>query len=262
MAVFPQLLTGALVQFRFEKTLQGRAVLNRAMDASTYAAADPGGRRVRWDLTFAGLSDAEFAALSALFAESEGRLNSFTFLDPAANLLGRTEDLSAAAWDKNPLLTVTGGVTGPSGDGFHLLNAGAGWSEVWQTLAAAPVGFAYAFSVWVRGTGIVRLRRFASLDSAELTFSLSAAWKRVELNGALNEGPLGVSFAIGLPAGGQVEMAGPQVDGQLVAGEYRKSAGRGGIYSAARFAQDALESRVEAVNWIDARVSVESRFED
>jgi len=261
MAVFPQLLTGALAQFRFEKTLQGRAVLNRAMDASTYAAADSAGRRVRWDLAYAGLSEAEFAALSSLFAESEGRLNAFTFSDPATNLLGWTEDLSAAAWDKDPLMTVTGGVAGPSGDGFHLLNAGVGWSEVWQTLAA-PVGFAYAFSVWVRGTGSVRLRRFAGADSAELTFGLSSAWKRVELNGALNDGPLGISFAMGLPAGGQAEMAGPQVDGQLVAGEYRKSVGRGGVYSTARFAQDALESRVEAVDWIDARVSVESRFED
>jgi len=261
MAIFPQLLTGALAQFRFEKTLHGRAVLNRAMDASTYAAADPTGRRVLWNLAYAGLSEAEFTALSTLFAESEGRLNSFTFLDPAANLLGWTEDLSAAAWHKDSLLTVTGGITGPSGDGFQLLNVGASWSQVGQTLQA-PVGFAYAFSVWVRGTGVVRLRRFAGSESAELTFNLGAAWKRVELNGALSEGPLGISFAIGLPAGGQVEMAGPQVDGQLVAGEYRKSAGRGGVYSAARFAQDALESRVEAVDWIDARISVESRFED
>jgi hypothetical protein len=73
---------------------------------------------------------------------------------------------------------------------------------------------------------------------------------------------LGVSFAIGLPPGGQADVAGPQVDAQALAGGYRKSVERGGVYPAARFAQDALESRIEAVDWIDTRVTIESRFED
>jgi hypothetical protein len=71
-----------------------------------------------------------------------------------------------------------------------------------------------------------------------------------------------VSFAIGVAAGEQVDVAGPMVEAQLVAGEYKKSFGRGGVYPMARFAMDGLQSQVEAMDWIDARVSIESRFED
>ena len=261
MAVFPQLATGATAQFRFEKQVDGRAILNRAMDASTYAAADPAGRRVKWGLEFVGLTESEFGALEGLFEACEGRLGAFTFLDPAANLLGWTEDLGAAAWDKDALLSVAAGSAGPAGEGFLLTNAAPGWGELWQTVEG-PANFSYSFAVWVRGSGMVRLRRFAGAESAELEFALTASWRRVELNGALAGSGVSVSFAIGVPSGGMVEAAGPQVDAQLVAGEYRKSLGRGGVFQAARFAQDTLEARVEAPDWIDARVTIESRFED
>ena len=261
MAFYPQLLTGAVAQFQFDKRLEGRAVLNRAADESTYAAADPAGRRVRWDFAYVGLSVSEFAALEALFAESEGRLSTFTFLDPTANLLGWSEEFGAVAWHKDATLTVVGSVAGPMADGFQLANGGQDWAEVSQLLAA-PTNFIYAFSVWVRGAGSVRLRRFGAVESAELEFPLTGAWQRIELGGALAESAANISFAIGLPAGGQVDVAGPQVEAQLVAGDYKKSAGRGGLYTAARFAQDVLESKIEAMDWIDTRVSVESRFED
>jgi hypothetical protein len=261
MRVFPQLVTGAMAQFQVSKQIEGRAVLNRAADASTYAAADADARRVRWSLGFTGLSSAEFAALQGLFADSEGRLGAFTFLDPTANLLGWTEDFAAPAWQKDATIAVVAGLLGPMGDGFELVNSGQNWAEVWQTLAA-PASFVYAFSVWVRGSGTVRLRRFGGAASEELEFALTGGWKRVELNGALGAIGDGVSFAIGVPAGGQVDVAGPMVEAQLVASEYKKSVGRGGVYPQARFATDSLPSVVEAMDWIDARVSIESRFED
>jgi len=261
MAFYPQLLTGAVAQFQFEKRLEERAVLNRAADESTYAAADPAARRMRWNLAYAGLTRAEFAALDALFATSEGRLNAFTFLDPTANLLGWTEDFSAAVWHKDASLAVVGNVAGPMGDGFQLTNSGQDWAEISQRLLA-PTNYVYAFSVWVKGSGNIRLRRIGAAENAALQFPLSGVWHRIELDGGLGETGTGISFAIGLPAGGQADVAGPQVEAQLVAGEYKKSVGRGGVYTAARFAQDRIESKVEAVDWIDVRVSVESRFED
>jgi hypothetical protein len=261
MAAYPQLLTGAMAQYAFEKRLEGRAVVNRAADASAVVAADPAGRRVRWSLAYEGLTGVEFAAMEALFEESEGRLKTFTFLDPAANLLGWSEDLGQAAWHRGVSLEVQGGVAGPVGEGAQLSNTGQGWTELWQTIAA-PVGYVYSFSMWARGAGVVRLRRFGGAASEELEFDLGSGWRRLELTGALGGTGEGVAFAVGVPEGGVVEVAGLQVEPQLVAGEYKKSAGRGGVYGAARFAMDRLESRVEAPEWIDVNVAVEARFED
>ena len=261
MRAFPQLLTGAVAQFRIEKQIEGRAVLNRAADASTYVAADPEGRRVRWALGYAGLTGAEFSALDGLFRDCEGRLGTFMFLDPTANLLGWTEDLGAVVWHRDASMSISGGIAGPAGEGFGLVNGGSVWAELWQTMGAAT-NFVYAFSVWVRGSGVIRLRRFGGAESAELDFTLTGDWKRIELNGALAGSGDEVAFAIGLPPGGQVDVAGPQVEAQLIAGAYKKSIGRGGVYPAARFGHDVLTSRVEALDWIDARVSIESRFED
>ena len=260
MTVFPQLVTGALAQFACEKRLYGRAVISRAADASTFAAADPDGRRVGWNLAYTGLTVGEFGALKDLFDASEGRLNTFLFLDPMANLLGWTEDLSAAAWHADALLGVSAGAGGPAGNSFQLANSGAGWAELSQTLPA-PTDFVYAFSIWARGTGALRLRRSIAGDSEEVEFALTPDWRRIQLNGAFPSVGLGISFSIGLPAAGVAEVAGPQVEAQLTAGAYKPSLGRGGIYPAARFGTDQLLSRVEAPDWIDSQVTIESRFE-
>ena len=55
------------------------------------------------------LSDEEAAALRAFFDAAEGTLNGFTFLDPAGNLLAWSDQLDNAAWQTDPLLSLTGG---------------------------------------------------------------------------------------------------------------------------------------------------------
>ena len=111
MLYFPQLSTGAIAQYPIEKRRLSRTVMNEASDGARVKLADPGATAVEWTLTFETLTDAERDALSQLHSAVEGRLGTFTFLDPTDNLLCWSEKLDEAVWERNSLLTVTGGVT-------------------------------------------------------------------------------------------------------------------------------------------------------
>ena len=52
------------------------------------------------------LSDQEWQDIEDLFTEVEGRLQSFLFLEPGANLLSWSEQLSNPAWNKDAGLAV------------------------------------------------------------------------------------------------------------------------------------------------------------
>ena len=72
------------------------------------------------------------------FRAAEGTLNGFTFLDPTGNLLAWSDQLDNAVWQKDPLLTLTGGVADPQGGtlGWRLSNGGGAGQGLGQTLAA------------------------------------------------------------------------------------------------------------------------------
>src|ERR1700693_2641509 len=147
MAIYPQLSSGAISQFPLQKTRRRRAVVNAAADGTTVKLADPAGETVEWQLQYAGLSDAELAALQQFFTESEGSLNGFTFLDPAGNLLSWSDHLDNEAWSTGPFLAITGGEADPRGglNAWHLANASAGAQSISQTLGV-PGGYLYCLS--------------------------------------------------------------------------------------------------------------------
>src|SRR5271169_2060386 len=115
MPIYPQLGSGATSQFPVRKTRRTRTVVNQAADGSRIKLADPLGAVTEWDLTYTDLSDAEASALLAFYASVEGTLTGFTFLDPAGNLLAASDDLNQAAWQKDPMLSLTGSVSDPLG---------------------------------------------------------------------------------------------------------------------------------------------------
>ena len=123
MLVFPQLSTGTTGQFPLLRTKTRRTVINALADGRTVRYADGFGE-VSWDLDLGELSSSEREAVEALFVASEGRLRSFTFLDPADNLLEQSEALTNAAWTKDPFLSVTAGIGDPLGTerATHLVN--------------------------------------------------------------------------------------------------------------------------------------------
>ena len=133
------------------KQRRERTVINRAMDGSTVRLADPAGELTDWMLSYAELSDGEIQLLQDFFVAAEGRLNSFTFLDPTSNLLAWSEDYSNAVWQLGPLLTATKGNTA-----WTLSNSGGGAQSITQTIAG-PGNFLYCLSAWVRATTAVDL---------------------------------------------------------------------------------------------------------
>ena len=81
MLVYPQLATGALSQFPVQKRHRLRTVVNTSLDGRPIKLADPGAEITEWQLAYAGLTDAEVAALQEFLAATEGTLTGFTFLD-------------------------------------------------------------------------------------------------------------------------------------------------------------------------------------
>src|ERR1035438_4333506 len=178
MLVYPQLGTGALSQFPIVKTQKSRTVLNLAPDGSTFKLADSAGGATEWVLSYEDLGDDEVAVLSTFFASAEGTLNSFTFMDPAGNLLAWSDDLDNAVWQKDPLLTLLGGQAGPSGGtgAWNLSNGGGGSQGISPTLAA-PGAFQYCMSAYVRAATPAGVR--LSIGSQSVQQQAGAVWNRV-----------------------------------------------------------------------------------
>jgi hypothetical protein len=115
MLYFPQLSTGAVAQYPLIKRRVYRTVTNRLADGRRIRLSDAAAQRVEWEIAFEALSDAERRQLEQFFASAEGRLREFTFLDPAGNLLAYSEELTAGAWTRGPLLTLVQGMADPLG---------------------------------------------------------------------------------------------------------------------------------------------------
>src|ERR1035441_10815753 len=147
----PQLATGTLSQFPVQRRHRMRTLVNTAADGTVVKLADAGAETVEWQLKYAELSDGELAALLEFFSAAEGTLNNFTFVDPTANLLAWSNDLSNAVWDTGPFLSSTASNADPCGGNkaWQVANSGAGAQGFSQTVAA-PGGYLYCFSVYAK----------------------------------------------------------------------------------------------------------------
>jgi hypothetical protein len=227
--------------------------VNTLADFTSIKVSDPPGEVTEWELKYAGLSDSEALALQQFFAATEGSLNTFTFLDPTANLLSWSEQLTNSVWDKDPFFSLTAGVADPVGgtSGWHLSNSGAGPQAIAQTLSA-PGGYFYCFSVYARATqtavtlfcGTLRVERV-----------LGTAWNRLVLTGQGDTTAQSVQFGIELPAGGVADIFGLQVEPQASASIYKPSE-TGGVYEHAGFRDDIFSVTTTDVNRNSAIVNI------
>jgi hypothetical protein len=250
MLAFPQLATGALSQYPARKQRTARTVANRAADGSSIKLADPTGALTEWELPYTDLSDAEADALEQFFAAAEGSLNGFTFLDPTANLLARSAQLSDAVWQRAPQLALAGGLADPFGGmgAFALSNQGAAAQGITQTLAA-PGWDIYCLSVYARASAPANVTMLTGNSRAVRT--VSATWRRLTLTGTGNAAETEIRFGLQLPAGATVEVFGFQAEAQPGASPYRSNEpeGRaGGVYQNARLRDDELQITTTAVN--------------
>jgi hypothetical protein len=254
VGTYPQLFTGVISQFPILKQCRQRTVVNALADGSAIKLEDPAGASVGWELRYANLSDAEINALQQFFLAMEGSLNGFTFVDPTANLLAWSGDLTNAVWQAAPFLTLSGGLADPLGgnNAWQLMNSGEGVQMLTQTLNV-PTSYTYCFSVYAFSNQPAMIQLWLGNNSAQA--SLSSQWSRYQITGTGDASANAVEFGIGLAADATLSVFGPQVEAQLAPSAYKAATG-GGIYANARFRDDTLTFTTTDVNHHSATVNI------
>jgi hypothetical protein len=246
MATYPQLGSGALSQFPVQKNRRPRTVVNRASDGSVIKLADPAAEVTEWLLTYTDLSDDETAALRTFFNAAEGTLNGFTFLDPAGNLLAWSDQLDNAAWQIDPLLSLTAEISDPRGGtrAWRLSNSGGAEQTVGQTLES-PGEYQYCLSAYVRAATATGVRLM--IGNQGVRRAVTSEWTRIAWSTSGDEQASSVRFAIEIGAGNGVDVYGLQVEAQTAASGYKAST-RGGVYEDAHLGDDVLTITSTDVN--------------
>src|SRR5579863_5682376 len=98
MSWFPQIGAGSIAQFPLRRTRMWRSIANQLESSERILLPDTPAGQIEWRLSLQELTDAETGRLSDFFAAEQGQFGSFLFIDPMANLLGWSEDLSRPDW--------------------------------------------------------------------------------------------------------------------------------------------------------------------
>ncbi len=243
MDYFPQLSTGTSTQYPLKKSLTFRTITLTSEDGRVSKYADGGWRSIQWELQFAGLTSTEWTNLSNHFADAEGRLNSFPFLDGSDNLLLWSGDPSNSAWTVDPLLHLASGGADPNGgtEGAGLQNSGTTWQGISQTLAA-PANFTYCFSVFARSSASAQMRLSINGNGQQLQQQMAVGvdWRRYYVSGSLPGTDKLIHFGLQIDQGNQVELFGLQAEPQMGASRYKRTTSLCGVYAACRYDQDQL----------------------
>jgi len=258
MLVFPQLSTGAAALYPVTKQSLRRAVVNTLADGKVVVYADSGAAIAGWALRATGLTQAEWNAIENLFQQSSGMAGTFTFLDPAGNLLLQSENFGAGAWAVGALVQLTAGIGDPFGStrATWLVNTGQAIAGITQLLNV-PGDFQYCLSVWVRSSSGSALTLSAANSSK--SFAAGTQWKRVYFSS--NSGQAGattVTFGAKLAAGGSVELFGMQVEAQPGPSDYKMTSASGGVYPKARFGSDQITVTAQGTDVYDAVIQIVS----
>jgi len=255
---YPQIGAGAVAQFPLQRKRQWRAITNVMESGELISLPDTTGGQIEWRLSYQELTDAEVGTLTNLFAASSGEAVSFGFVDPFANLLGWSEDLSQPDWQPG-LLTLTGGISDPVGTtrAWNVQNTNAGEQTLAQSLGV-PGAYVICFSAYVRsdsaGTlGILR-------DAVRVNVPVGAQWKRILISGAGASGATASTFALAIAAGSNVRVFGLQVEAQPWPSPYRPTGAAAGILEETRFSGGDLAVTNTAPGLSACQVNLASRI--
>lgn len=260
MRTYPQLSSGAVVQFPFRVTSRRRTIVNELLDGRNVQFQDWSTAQTAWRIEYEDLSTAEWEAIRGLHEEMRGRLRTFVFFDPSSNLLAWSEEFERVVWVKDPFLEVTNGISDPlGGTNARLLTNSSVTNQRMMQRVAIPSSYVTAFSIWLRSDTPQIVTLFRATEHKEIR--ISADWRRVELSGpgggAYGETELGVE----IPAGAAVAAFGAQLDAQPVPSDYKRSEARSGIFPTTRFASDRLECWSEGPGRYRTVVTLESILE-
>jgi hypothetical protein len=261
MRYFPQLETRTAGQYPLQRKRHERVVKHESLDGRLRTYYDGSASRVGWVLQYEGLTDGERGAIDALFAECEGRLQTFAFLDPAANLLKWSEDYNQTAWTQGPLLAVTTAQQDPW-DSFRasmLRNNGSVLQGLSQSITASGME-QYCLSVWAGGIGEkFRLRIDSGGVVTERVFTASNRYQRYTVSAKPGSAAETVTFSFLVEPEHAVCLTAMQAEAQPAPGGYRRTNSRSGVYLNARFAEDELAWTQQAPNNNAAEIRIESR---
>jgi hypothetical protein len=245
--IYPQLSSGAICQYPIRRKRHFRTITNTLENGARIALPDPLAATIQWSLVYAGLTDSETATLKSFFGSVEGRLDTFAFVDPVANLLVWSEDLSKPVWQKNSLLQLQPQVSDPLGStrATQLSNSGAGSLSLTQTVPI-PETWTSCWSLYMRSNTplTVRMARNSSSTPARVT----PDWQRFELSNAGEGSGDSSDFSLEFPSGSQVEVFGAQVEAQAGASTYMSTTNVSGVYPNTRFDSDILQISIDAPN--------------
>jgi hypothetical protein len=258
---YPQLTSGALAQYPIRKIRLVRTVKNVLPDGSMILYSDPNGARLLWQLSYTQLSDIDVRALQAHFNTCIGSFRAFTFIDPADNMLVSSSDMTASPWQAAGLIHVTAGAADPAGGvgAFTFSNTGQTTEEITQTLEV-PSGYQYCFSIYATSanTSAITIKRQGSITQDQTSALIGPSWTRVVSGGRLNDSGIGFSIGIALAPGQQVQLYGPQLEGQVVPSRYRPTAQVGGVYANAHWGTDQFAITADAPNLSSTAFNIET----
>jgi hypothetical protein len=244
MLVFPQLLTGSTAQYPITKQLSRRTVQSSMEDQTIVALPDQGSNFVRWQIAFHDLADQEATSLNAFFVTTQGSLRPFLFLDPTANLLLWSEDVTQSVWNQSGM-GVESAVADPLGSSrASRVNNNTSSTQLLVQSSLIPGFVQTCFSVYLRASTptTAALVRTAGAHSQSTAASVTSIWQRFYLSGKFSELVDPSCFGIRIPAGTSLELFGPQVDAQPLPSPYVLNAGNiGNVYPAARFDMKQLD---------------------
>ena len=244
MNAFPQLATGATAQFPIRRERRFRTLGEPLADGSEIRVSDVDFEERTWELSLADLTDAEWQNVADLFTAVEGRLQTFVFLEPGANLLAWSEDFDEAAWQSSGV-TLVGGGTDPLGGTGAVQVSGAG--EFWQAVVG-PAAFRYVASAWVRSSvaGVELKITDGAASQVAVAVDSNGQWRRYEVTSSFSSASQEVRWLLNKPSGAAVDVFGPQLEAQISASAYKSTKQQAGAYSNARFDQDALADQQTA----------------
>lgn len=259
---FPQLSSGAVVQYPVRKTKLTRTVKNVMQDGSVISYADPNGARLIWQLAYSALSFQDLDLLITHFNDCRGRLQAFTFIDPTANMLTNSSNLLASSWQCPSLIQVAVNRDDPTGgsNAFSVTNNAQTNQELSQTLVV-PSGYQYCFSVYMLSAGPAPIELIRSGSTSEQTTAAmtDSQWRRVVSSGVLSDQGTALTVGIRLAPGQQVSVYGPQLEAQISPSRYRPTGDTGGgVYPNAHWGVDELGISADAPDLFSTAFTIET----
>jgi hypothetical protein len=257
MSYFPQVGAGSIAQYPVTRSRRWRAIVNQMEDGEIIMLPDTSAGQIRWKLSYRDLVPPEVQNLSNLFTASQGGFAPFTFIDPMANLLGWSENLSQSSWQMG-LLQTAAGVTDPLGTtrAWSLTNPSAGTQSLQQSLGVSG-DYVACFSAYLRSNvpGTVILQR----DGTARTVTVGTSWQRAFVNGTGLGGAVESTFSVALATGQTIDVWGLQVEVQPYPSTYKQTVASLGIYPETYFVNDELTITSTSVGLSSCGINLVSR---